>query len=327
MNLQEFYRSAVSIGIDYDPRGAAWVKKTLLRAKDEYNKLTTEEKIWSGKEYMVNPYADTRVLNGQPDLSITARILVGIDIGIGEILVADKLNERGKNIDLVVAHHPEGKAYAKFHTITQMQADILHKFGIPINIADGIMNEKLRAAENKIIQVNVNRETDIAVLLDIAYICIHTPANNAATTFLQRIMDKEKPERIADILDILKNIPEYKEALKRHSGPKILTGNSSTRTGKIFVDMIGSAEGSPQLYEQLARAGIGAIICTSMSPESVNEAEKQHISVVAAGSTASDSLGLNLVLDKILKDTNIEVIECSGFRRFIHEQNNSEPRV
>ena len=84
--------------------------------------------------------------------------------------------------------------------------------------------------------------------------------------------------------------------------------------------MIGSAEGAPQLYEQLARAGIGAIICTSMSPESVKEAEKQHIAVVAAGSTASDSLGLNLVLDKILKETNIEVIECSGFRRFIHEQ-------
>ncbi len=319
MMLQDFYRSAVAVGIDYDPRGAAWVKKTLLRAKDEYNKLTTEEKVWAGKEYTINPYADTRVLHGEPEVLISKRILVGIDIGVGEILVADKLNGRGKNIDLVVAHHPEGKAYAKFYTVMQMQADILHKFGLPINVADGMLSEKIREVENKILLTNLNRDTDIAALLDIPYMCVHTPADNAATTFLQRLMDKEKPERLGDIISLLKMIPEYKEALKRHSGPKILAGVAERRAGKIFVDLNGGAEGPAQIYEKLAQVGIGTVVSICVPEEHRKEAEKNHISIIAAGSTASDSLGLNLVLDRILKDTGIEVIECSGFRRFCHE--------
>lgn len=319
MKLQEFYRNAVAVGIEYDPRGSAWVKKTLQRARNEYDMLTTEEKVWAGKEYTVNPYCDTRVLHGEPDVDIAGRILVGIDIGVGEILVADKLNGRGKKIDLVIAHHPEGKAYARFHTVMQMQADMLHKFGIPINVADGILSDKMKEVETNVLRTNFNRDTDIAALLDIPYMCIHTPADNAATTFLQRLMDKEKPERLADIIAVLKTIPEYKEALKRHSGPKILAGEPDRRAGKIYVDINGSADGPVGIFEKLSQAGIGTIICVSMAGEQRKEAERNHISVIAAGSTASDSLGLNLVLDRVLRGTGVEVIECSGFRRFCHE--------
>ncbi|HOD41910.1 MAG TPA: NGG1p interacting factor NIF3 [Candidatus Wallbacteria bacterium] len=319
MKLQEFYRSAVALGIEYDPRGPAWVKKALQRAKDEYNRMTTEEKVWAGKEHTINPYDDTRVLHGEPDVDIKNKILVGIDIGIGEILVADKLRQRGKKIDLIVAHHPEGKAYAKYHTVIQMQAEILHKFGIPINIADGILSEKMREVENRALFSNINRDADIAALLDISFMCIHTPADNAVTTFLQRLVDKEKPERLSDILALLKTVPEYKEALKRHYGPKIMVGDANCRAGKIFVDMIGGEGTSPKIYEKLAAAGIGTIITTCMSEEHRKEAAENHLSVIAAGTIASDSLGLNLILDKILDQTEIDVVECSGFRRFSHK--------
>lgn len=319
MKLQEFYRAAVAVGIEYDPRGSAWVKKTLQRVQEEYNKLTTEEKVWAGKECMINPYGDTRVLHGAPDIQVGGAILVGIDIGVGEIMVADKLRERGRKIDLVLAHHPEGKAYAKFYTVMQMQADILHKFGIPINVADGIMAERIREVERGVLPANIHRDTDIAALLDVPYMCVHTPADNAAETFLQRMIDKEKPERLSDIMTLLKNIPEYKEALKRHSGPRILSGNPDIRAGKIFVDMLGGIEGAPGLYEKLSQAGVGTVVCMAISEDCRREAERNHVAVVAAGSVASDSLGLNLVLDKILKDSGIEVIECSGFRRFCHQ--------
>ncbi|HNY12051.1 MAG TPA: NGG1p interacting factor NIF3, partial [Candidatus Wallbacteria bacterium] len=192
-------------------------------------------------------------------------------------------------------------------------------FGLPINVADGMLSEKIREVENKILLTNLNRDTDIAALLDIPYMCVHTPADNAATTFLQRLMDKEKPERLGDIISLLKTIPEYKEALKRHSGPKILAGVAERRAGKIFVDLNGGAEGPAQIYEKLAQVGIGTVVSICVPEEHRKEAEKNHISIIAAGSTASDSLGLNLVLDRILKDTGIEVIECSGFRRFCHE--------
>ena len=50
-------------------------------------------------------------------------ILAGIDIETPELLLADRLNEKGAGIDLVLAHHPEGRAYANFYEVMKMQAD------------------------------------------------------------------------------------------------------------------------------------------------------------------------------------------------------------
>jgi putative NIF3 family GTP cyclohydrolase 1 type 2 len=45
------------------------------------------------------------------------------------------------------------------------------------------------------------------------------------------------------------------------------------------------------------------------------EAEKNHINVIIAGHMASDSLGLNLMLDEFVKQ-GIQVQTCSGLTRF-----------
>jgi hypothetical protein len=52
-----------------------------------------------------------------------------------------------------------------------------------------------------------------------------------------------------------------------------------------------------------------------MSEEHRKEAEKCHLNVVIAGHIASDNLGINLLLDKVLSGQKINIIECSGFRR------------
>jgi hypothetical protein len=53
-----------------------------------------------------------------------------------------------------------------------------------------------------------------------------------------------------------------------------------------------------------------------MSEDHRKEAEKSHMNVIVAGHISSDTLGLNLLLDEISKDNSLEIIECSGFRRF-----------
>jgi hypothetical protein len=52
-----------------------------------------------------------------------------------------------------------------------------------------------------------------------------------------------------------------------------------------------------------------------MSEEHRREAEKNHINVVIAGHMASDSLGMNLFLDELVKQ-GITVIPTSGLIRF-----------
>jgi putative NIF3 family GTP cyclohydrolase 1 type 2 len=51
-----------------------------------------------------------------------------------------------------------------------------------------------------------------------------------------------------------------------------------------------------------------------MGEEHRKEAEKYHINVVIAGHMASDSLGMNLLLDE-LEQKGLEIITLSGLTR------------
>ena len=51
-----------------------------------------------------------------------------------------------------------------------------------------------------------------------------------------------------------------------------------------------------------------------MKEEYREEAEKAHLNIVIAGHMASDSIGMNLFLDELVKK-GIEVITCSGLIR------------
>ena len=115
----------------------------------------------------------------------------------------------------MISHHPSGKAYANFYEVMHMQADILRNFGVPINIAEGILDKRIKEVARKVMPVNHTRAVDTARLLDICFMCVHTPADNHVVTFIQKLMDNKKPERLNDVIDILKQIPEYKEAKKR----------------------------------------------------------------------------------------------------------------
>ena len=111
MTLKDIYEFVVKEGVNADPRGNSVVKKDLLRIKKTYQELSKKAKEEFDKERLYNPYSDTRILFGRPQQKVNT-ILLGIDIETGELLLADRLNQRGKKIDLVMSHHPEGAALA-----------------------------------------------------------------------------------------------------------------------------------------------------------------------------------------------------------------------
>ncbi len=306
--------TVVELGIKNDPRGKKRVEKELANEKNAFKKLEKEEKAYFDQERLKNPYADTRILYGDTNTDIQ-NVLVGVDMETSEILLADRLRRMGKKIDLVIAHHPEGSAYARFADVMGMQADILSRYGVPINVAEGIMKPRIKEVAERVMPANHQRAVEAARLLDIPFMCIHTPADNSVTTFLQKLFDKKEPETIAEVLKILKDIPEYQEGMRLGNGPGVLVGGKENRAGKIFVDMTGGTGGSTKAFEKLAQTDRGTIVGMHIGPEHKKEAEKHHINVVIAGHMSSDSLGLNLVLDELVKKGLETVYHCSGFTR------------
>lgn len=317
MRLNELYRFVIEEGIEVDPRGKEKVIREQNRLQNKFDKFSPQEKEDFDLERLHNPYADTRIVYGKGDEEIRS-ILAGIDIESAELLLADTLRNRGKKIDLVLSHHPAGHAYASFYEVMSMQADILSQFGVPINIAEGIMEPRIKEVSRKISPRNHMRTVDTARLLNLFLLCVHTPADNHVCTYLQKLFDLRKPERLEEVLEILKEQPEYKNAIKEGFGPLILTGSKERHAGKIFVDMTGGTEGSSEAMEKLATAGVGTIVAMHLSEEHYKNAEKYYLNVIIAGHIPSDNLGLNLVLDKVEKKFGkLEIIPCSGFQRYL----------
>lgn len=316
MELKKLHQFFIEQGMRKDPRGADFVRKVLKEKKESYDKLQEEEKADFDVESLTNPYLDSRLLNGTGKEDIKT-VIIGIDMEVPEVLLANTLNASGRKIDLVLTHHPEGTAYATFHDVMSMQADIFNKFGVPINIAESLTDARQKEVGRRVMPANHQRAIDAARLLGLPFMSAHTVADNQVTTFLQELFDSHKPEKLGEVLKLLKELPEYQEASKNGAGPKILVGSKELRAGKIFVDMTGGTEPAKDLIEKLAISGVGTVVGMHMSEEHIKLAEKHNIRVVIAGHISSDNLGLNLLFDAAEKEFGrIEFIECSGFRRF-----------
>jgi len=310
MNIYEIFKLGIEMGIDADFRGREGIKKLLERRKEEYEKLSEEEKKFYDLERLENPFSDSRILNVANEKDIK-RVLVGIDIEPAEILLAKEIG----GIDLIISHHPIGKGLANLHEVMELQCDVLNYYGVPINVAEGLMFERISEVARGVNVRNHQRTVDAAKILGFNLICLHTACDNLAAKFLKDEIEKRDFERLGDLLKFLREIPEYKEAEKIGAGPKIYVGSPERRCGKIaLTEITGGTEGSPKLYEKMAIAGIGTVVGMHISEEHKKEAEISNINVVIAGHMSSDSLGMNIFLDQLEKN-GIEIIPCSGLIR------------
>ncbi|MEL7566994.1 MAG: NGG1p interacting factor NIF3 [Dehalobacterium sp.] len=313
MKLKEIYALAVELGMSADPRGEKKVKKDLERSKKRWEKVEEKDREFFDQEELNNPYSDTRILFGNEDGEIT-KILAGIDVEIGEILLADRLKEKGKHIDLVLAHHPEGFALAGLYDVMHIQEGILEGLGVPINVAEGLLASRISEVKRSLLPYNHSRTIDAAKALNIPLMCVHTPADNLVTQFLNKYLAEKAPDTLDELVNVLREIPEYRNAAKLKAGPTITLGSGKRSVGKIFVDMTGGTGGSEDAFEKLAIAGVGTIVGMHMGEKHRKNAEKFHINVVIAGHMASDSLGLNLFLDKV-EEKGVEIIPVAGLDR------------
>jgi len=310
MRAQEILELAVALGKAADPRGEEEVNQHLERVKSDYEQAGSEEKELFDPDRLWNPYDDTRYLVGGPDLEVN-HILAGIDIESGELLLADRLRERGRQIDLVLSHHPEGVALSGLHRAMELQIDVLCLQGLPVNVAEKLTLSRISEVKRAANVWNYNRNVDTARLLGIPLLCVHTPADNLVTRFLTGYLEQRQPRTIKELISQLREIPEFRAASRAGVGPQISSGSASSRCGKIWVDMTGGTTGSKDVYARLAHVGIGTLVVMHMPDNHREEAEKHHLNVVLAGHMASDSMGLNLFMDH-LRARGIEITGCSG---------------
>jgi putative NIF3 family GTP cyclohydrolase 1 type 2 len=122
---------------------------------------------------------------------------------------------------------------------------------------------------------------------------------------------------MGEILNAITEIPEYKNYARRGNPPIIVNGSRGARVGKLVAtEFTGGTNGPEEFFEAKAKAGVGTVLTMHVTEKSLEEAKKNHVNIIQCSHIASDALGINLMLDEMVKlDSKMKFIEASGFIR------------
>jgi hypothetical protein len=264
-----------------------------------------------------HPYYDTRILNGDSHTEVK-KILVGIDVEPSDVALAKAEGA------LLISHHPQSYAAQRMPLILDKQPYMWEKeFGIPLEMGLSIIKARKEVIQRKLTVSNLEHTLSHARLMGVPFMCIHTPCDNLTEWYLNELFRKEEIRTAKDIVDLLLLIPEFEYLHNyRKVAPQVFSRlGSAPPVTKYFVDMAGGTAGPDIMYEFLGKYGVGTIINMHIPELNLEEAYKHHITIIVAGHHASDSLGINLMLDEIERRCkhSLEYLDLSGFRRFRRE--------
>lgn len=314
MTIQEIYDLALKMGMNADPRGMERVKHVQQKAKKDFAELDEKKKKLFDSESLNNPYSDSRILFGDPKKEVHT-VMAGIDTDGAEVLLADRLNEKGREIGLVISHHPSGHALAALHEVMELQIDMVSKSGVPENVAHALFEERMGIVKRRFGPINHGQAIDIARLLEMPYMALHTIWDNLGDKFMKDLFAKNKFETAGEVLDLINDIPEFTQAHLGKAGPDLVSGSRNRRAGKVVVSFTGGTNPSKELYVEMAKAGVGTIVEMHVAEEALTELKKHHVNVIDCGHMAADSIGANIFLDA-LEQKGVEVIPVSGLFRY-----------
>lgn len=316
MKLEKLFKRCVEIGMQADVRDKKYFDKYFKKQKDAKKKLSGWKKDCFDDERTWNPYTDCRIINGKGNEEVKV-LMVGIDIETPEVVLADRLREKGQKIDALFIHHPEGRALADLEKVMPLQIDVLAKAGVPVNHSEAQLKPRMDRIWRSIHADNLFRTERAAELLNIPAFCCHTITDNLVWAFIEKQICSKPFDDLNDIIEALMKIPEYEYYAKKGNPPIIVNGSPSNRPGKIVAtEFTGGTNGPEQQLVSQSKAGVGTILSMHVTEKTLEAAKEHNVNMIQCSHMASDALGINLLLDKLQKEEKgLKTIDVSGFVR------------
>lgn len=241
-----------------------------------------------------------------------SRVLAGIDMGTAEIMLAKQLG-----YDCVFRHHnlvPRlgrlGELVAEDHFKKMM------KNGVPINVAQKVMEHRKREVEIMFHGSNFSSASQCAQLLGMPFVGLHTPADLLGERTVEKKIAEvyaavENPT-VGELLDAIMEIREFREAPEGQR-PNIWVGARESFAGRAVVEFSGGLASELDELKAMIDAGVGTFITMHMDGNIVKALQEDNrCNVIVCGHMASDSIGMNIILDEWERVGGIETTRIGG---------------
>ena len=217
------------------------------------------------------------------------KILFGIDAGVPELLLARQLG-----YDAVIAHHPQGEAaIIGFHKVFTRHIHQMVAAGVPREEAEKAVKRRLEELEVEGHMRNYSHSVDVARLLEMPYLNIHTPLDEVG----RRVMTEKINSRIRedstvqDVVSALEELPEFKNAATEI---KIRVGKAENPAGRVVVSHGAGTNGGYEVARAYFRHGIGTVVYIHIRPGDLRRLKvDEEGNLIVTGHIASDSVGIN----------------------------------
>jgi putative NIF3 family GTP cyclohydrolase 1 type 2 len=241
------------------------------------------------------------------------RVFVGIDVDVGELLLAKSLGADG-----VIAHHPVGsRARLGLPDVIERHEQQMVTAGIPPETARPLMLNRRRPIAHGLHTSNYDRVVDAARQLEMPLMNIHLAADIVGRKFfidfVNRAVDGEATT-VGALIGELKTIPEMEASLVQ---PELWLGRPENPVGRWFVQIAAGVNGGAAIYRTYYEHGIDTILAMHLDDSDLRELEKNQrpeANLVITGHMPSDSIGMNRVIEAI-EERGVEVIAGSGVIR------------
>lgn len=240
------------------------------------------------------------------------KVLAGIDMGTAEIMLAKQLG-----YDCVFRHHnlvPRlghlGDLVAEDH-FKKLVAN-----GVPVNVAQKVMERRRREVEIMFHGNNFSAASQCARLLSMPFLGLHTPADllgeRTVEAKVAEVYAAKETPTVGDLLDAIMEIREFKEAPDGQR-PNIWVGEKSSYAGKAVVEFAGGLAAELDELKAYIDAGVGTFITMHMDGSIVKALQEDNrCNVIVCGHMASDSIGMNIILDEWERVGDIETTRIGG---------------
>jgi len=237
------------------------------------------------------------------------RILVGIDIGSAELVMA---KEQG--YDALIAHHPAGgRARLEGWKVFEKHIDQMREAGIPEKDAREAIQKKISSLEIETHSVNYDHVPSVARHLKIPFMNIHNPLDELGRRRIAEVMRErllaEKDAVVADLMDSIRAIPEFQRAFTE---VKLRHGTLSNRAGRTVFSHAAYTNGGYEVARAYYRHGVDTVVYIHISEPDLARLRADSVgNLIVTGHTASDSVGINPFLAELRK-RGVQVDAISG---------------
>ena len=230
------------------------------------------------------------------------RVLFGLDIGTGELVMAKQMG-----YDAVIAHHPVGVAYSAWR-VFERHVELFVEAGVPEEIARAAVSPKMEARRVEGLSSNYEQVPMAARRLEVPFLNVHCPLDEIGRRVMQATVDDlltARPDAmLGDIVEVLAALPAAQRAATE---VVVLLGDPADRAGRVVVAHGALTNGGYDVARAYYQHGVDTVVYIHVLPadlERLRADEQGHL--VVTGHLVGDAVGIEPYIDA-LRERGLEV--------------------